>query len=269
MRDENDADRVIGQRLRRYATQGAEQAPRVRFTADETGSGPRRSRDFLPPTMMFAGVAVLAVIVVLGAGTALRGIGTKPVSTPTPVPSESILPTASATAIASTPNPAPVITGVLPDADGSPPPGVPTLQGITIFDVAGATTSLGLSCDAQAQDPELGATFAMQCQGSVSGVNYLVRANFWGLDYIGDIVITVRAAADGGMIDPHAALPLFGRIAGAAFVGPNVDTFSQFIEAQIENPNCLGSPCTLQVGPALIRLQLGVNGARVLQLVPA
>jgi hypothetical protein len=267
MTDQDDGDRAIGERLRRYAALGAEEAPTVRFSPDDSSAQSRGSRGFLMPAVMFGSVAALAVIAVLIGGGTWRGIGAKPSPTPTPTSSPSSPPS---TVASPTPEASPVtITGVLPDPGATPPEGVATLQGITVFDVAAATAFLGLSCDSQAQDPELGATFALQCHGSSAGVTYLVRSNVWGQDYVADIVITVRADADGGTIDAKAMLPLSGKLVGKVFSASNPDVITAFLSDHLKDSNCKSSPCVMPLGNAAIRLQLGENGARVVQLVPA
>jgi len=255
---ENDHD--LEDRLRNYASHGAGQVPPLQF--DPASTTPPR-----PPAWYFLGaslaVMALAIAVVAGSSFVIRGVGAKPTATPTPTDtaSQTEMPTTEPSVVL-----APVIDGVLPGPEATTPPGVPLIAGVTVADVAAAAQASGLACEAYEQDPEMGASFGMTCTGESNGVSYRLRANFWTLESVSTVFVFTMATIEGGTIEARAAVPLFGRIT-ALLKGSPAQAAAAHVEEKIDDAGCATDQCALRTSAGEVRLQAGVNGARVLLLI--
>lgn len=107
----------------------------------------------------------------------------------------------------------------------------------------------------------------MSCIGTQADASYMVTVGYWGIDYV-DSINASLISEGGAPLDPNSAAELFTQLAGLLYGGADRDTTDSFILENLTDDSCQPATCSTTIGEVAVQLIAGVDGGRVLQLVP-
>jgi hypothetical protein len=226
----------------------------------------------------FTCFAALLSAAVFMAGCAVQPAALPPGS-PLPVttPSDALSPfgttgpTLEPSSVAASPLPSTGLVDAVPGPDATIPPRVRVIPDLSVRSLVAKWEALGLSCNSDVGAfPGAPITFyEFSCvrDDAASNVTYLASAIYWTPDGVQYVTLTVLALGAGDVLDARAAAGLF--FPTAALAGGRIA--QSWTEGRINDPACRRSPgfCKSILGPVVLTLQVGVHGARQLDVEAA
>jgi hypothetical protein len=231
----------------------------------------RRSIGFAAPLMVavfLAGCAGQPAAQPTASPIAVVTTPTVGLATPIGTPASTIEPPSL---LPPTPLPSIALVGEVPGPDATIPPKVNVIPDLSVESLAAQWEALGLSCSSGISSyPDSPVTFyQLTCHrdDAAGNVTYDASATYWTPDGVQYLTLSVLALGAGEVADPEAAPSLC--LPTAALAGGSAAR--AWAEVRMDDPACGGTPgyCQSSVGPVALTLQVGVHGARQLDLEAA
>jgi hypothetical protein len=202
-----------------------------------------------------------AVFVVIIAGC--TPAAPSPALRPTPTSTTAAAVAASPTPI---PTPQPTLFGEFPGPSVTVPPGQPVIENLRFNDLAALWASLGLSCFSHTSGgPESPANYNVHCehQDSPSNAWVIAEANYWTVDAVATLSVTVLSITTDGSID-HEATAVEWVYPFAALAGG--DSAVSWVKDHLDDSTC-GLGCSMAIGNSDLSYSNGTRGANSLDIV--
>jgi len=164
------------------------------------------------------------------------------------------------------PTPQPTLFGEFPGPSVTVPPGQPVIENLRFNDLAALWASLGLYCFSHTSGgPESPANYNVHCeqQDPVSNAWVIAEANYWTVDAVATLSVTVRSLTTDGAID-HETTAIEWVYPFAALAGG--DSAVGWVKDHLDDSACR-SGCSMAIGNNDLSYSTGIRGANSLDIV--
>jgi hypothetical protein len=155
------------------------------------------------------------------------------------------------------------LTGELPGADATVPPGVPVIPGLRIEAVVGLWQSMGLACESRSGSfPGTAGGYNVHCERSdpTTNVDVVADAVYWNLDGVQTISLSINST-NGEAIDGARVSDLL--LPSAELTGGGV--IRRWVEDRTGTASCAYG-CTEVIDGRRLSLSVGLLGSHTLYI---